>query len=515
MNSPNPMINEISLPKEKRRWLSKTLCILFLAVSVILFFAAKWYIAKFGDVGFDSILSTLGNLKGAPTTDIVANVSLRIVIPSVLVLFVFIFVLFFFPKNKSFSITIKNKTFNILPIKHWCSVVISVVLALLLLLNAASTSGLTRYVHSMVAKSEIFEEKYVDPMSAGLEFPEEKRNLIYIFLESMETTYFSKEEGGALEYNIIPELYDLAEENISFSHNDGIGGLYAPNGASWTIAAMTAHTSGVPLKAPPTFEQNNYGKDEFLPGINNLADVLSANGYYQSLMVGSDSGFANRDVYYKQHGTDKIYDLYTAQKSGILPSEDYKVWWGMEDKYLFDYAKRELKEISKGDKPFAFTMLTVDTHFENGYVCSKCGKKYEEQYENVMSCSSKQVYEFVEWLKKQDFYENTTIVIAGDHLTMDARYIGRNVSPDYDRRVYNCILNSAVSGTNYKNREATTFDMFPTTLAAIGVKIPGERLGLGTNLFSNKKTLAEEMGYFDFNTQIAMNSEYYNKNFLK
>ena len=69
-----------------------------------------------------------------------------------------------------------------------------------------------------VSKSEIFEEKYVDPMSVNLEFPKEKRNLIYIFLESMETTYFSKEEGGALEYNIIPELYDLAEENISFSN---------------------------------------------------------------------------------------------------------------------------------------------------------------------------------------------------------------------------------------------------------------------------------------------------------
>ena len=34
--------------------------------------------------------------------------------------------------------------------------------------------------------------------------------------------------------------------------------------------------------------------------------------------------------------------------------------------------------------------------------------------------------------------------------------------------------------------------MFPTTLAALGVKIPGDMLGFGVNLFSDKKTLLEE-----------------------
>ena len=39
-----------------------------------------------------------------------------------------------------------------------------------------------------------------------------------------------------------------------------------------------------------------------------------------------------------------------------------------------------------------------------------------EQYKNVISCSSKRVYAFVQWLKQQDFYENTTIIIAGGHI---------------------------------------------------------------------------------------------------
>ena len=37
-------------------------------------------------------------------------------------------------------------------------------------------------------------------------------------------------------------------------------------------------------------------------------------------------------------------------------------------------------------------------------------------------------------------------------------------------------------------------DLFQTTLAAMGTKIDGDRLGLGTNLYSDKETLAERYG---------------------
>ena len=47
--------------------------------------------------------------------------------------------------------------------------------------------------------------------------------------------------------------------------------------------------------------------------------------------------------------------------------------------------------------------------------------------------------------------------------------------------------------TNDK-RTYTTFDAFPTTLAARGADIEGNRLGLGTNLFSSTQTLSERFG---------------------
>jgi phosphoglycerol transferase len=185
----------------------------------------------------------------------------------------------------------------------------------------------------------------------------------------------------------------------------------------------------------------------------------------------------------------------------------------MEDKYLFEYAKEELTEISQKDQPFAFTMLTVDTHHVGGYFCEYCENEHEEQYENVMSCSSRQVLEFVEWLEQQPFYENTTIVITGDHLSMDKGYFNRNVDEDYTRRNYNCFINAAVDTRFDDNRQFSALDMFPTTLAAMGCTIEGEYLGLGVNLFSGKPTLIEQMGYERFDRQLTMSSDYYAEKF--
>ena len=45
--------------------------------------------------------------------------------------------------------------------------------------------------------------------------------------------------------------------------------------------------------------------------------------------------------------------------------------------------------------------------------------------------------------------------------------------------------------SNIKNRKFSSYDMFPTMLAAMNCEIKGERLGFGVNLFSGEKTLCE------------------------
>ena len=51
-------------------------------------------------------------------------------------------------------------------------------------------------------------------------------------------------------------------------------------------------------------------------------------------------------------------------------------------------------------------------------------------------------------------------------------------------------------------------DNFPTTLASLGVEISGNRLGLGTNLFSSEETLIETYGKEQVNTGLKMKSQF-------
>ena len=462
-------------------------------------FLACWYRNTYGDLGFDSVLYTVFSDLGGVQSGLVASLAVKALLPGVLC------------TVGSVGFLFRGKR------KDSAAMAISGALTLALVMGGAMTCGMHRYIYDLFHESAIFEEEYVDPEEVEIAFPEEKRNLIYIFLESMETTYFSDELGDDGEEGLIPELYELAEENVNFSEDSDVGGFLPVNGTTWTIGAMVGQTAGIPLKTPDDVEdwQNGYGTEgEFLPGITNLGDILEENGYYQSLMVGSVCSFGGRKVYYETHGVDKIYELRTARADGIVPS-NYFVWWGIEDKYLFEYAKQELTEIAAREEPFAFTMLTVDTHHIGGYVCTECGNEHDEQYENVISCSSRQVDEFVEWIQDQPFYADTTIIIVGDHPSMDNGYFERNVESEEPRRLYNCIINPAqtVDADVTKNREFCTLDMFPTTLAAMGCEIEGERLGLGTNLFSGEETLIEEMGYDRFNDQISQRSDYYAEEF--
>lgn len=242
-----------------------------------------------------------------------------------------------------------------------------------------------------------------------------------------------------------------------------------------------------------------------------IGDVLNNEGYNQEFMIDSDGKFAGRSSYFSGHGGYSIFDYYTAIDKGYIPN-DYVVWWGYEDKKLFEYEKENISDLTQNDEPFNFTMLTVDTHFTGGYLCDLCGDDYQDQYSNVISCASRQVTEFVEWLKEQNFYEDTTIVIAGDHLTMDSDYISRRGADEFDRRTYFTIINGkAINEQNNIDRIYTTLDLYPTTLAATGVNIEGNKLGLGTNLYSGEKTLIEKYGEDYLDVELLKDSKLYKK----
>ena len=484
-------------------------CILMIIISVlgfILYNLGNWVLDTWGLLSIDEIIFHLKVPLDGTNSDVVLDGINACVPLAVLVLFLSIFLI----------IGLRNK--------HGKCMIALFLVAVIACGSAGRAAyevydelDVKEYLVSQKKESHFIEQNYVDPRTTKITFPEQKRNLIYIYLESMESTFASKEDGGGLDFNCIPELTKLAEENTNFSNTDKLGGGYPAYGGTWTMAGIFSQTSGIPIKNSEQTDDVNATLAEqssFSSQARNLEDIFADEGYNQCFMIGSDATFGGRRAYFESHGKGQteICDYNTAKENGQIP-EDYYVWWGYEDQKLFANAQEKLTELSSKDEPFNFTMLTVDTHFEDGYVCEQCQNEFgDNQYANVMACSSRQVDAFVKWIQQQPFYENTTIVISGDHLTMDSDFCN-DVSEDYERSVYNVFINLPegldTSFEKTHSREFATLDMFPTTLAAMGVTIEGDRLALGVNLFSDEQTLTEQYGRKGLDKELMKKSKFY------
>lgn len=81
------------------------------------------------------------------------------------------------------------------------------------------------------------------------------------------------------------------------------------------------------------------------------------------------------------------------------------------------------------------------------------------------------------------------------------------------RTIYNCFINTSFAKKEIREnfRDFWMADLFPSTLSALGADIEGNQLGLGVNLFSDKKTLAEKMGVKNLSMELAKYSMFYKR----
>ena len=489
----------------------------FILITIALFIVClpTYIFNSFGHMDLEQIVF-LFNSDGAGADLSAVSDYFKFAIPRILVTYVIWFVIYIIYKKFETKINSWNWLNNIkyfvktpkFMSKSASKIVVVTVLLALFLNQQFNVSG---YIFNSQETTYLYELNYVDPNDVEISFPQEKRNLIYIVLESMNTNFSDIEIDGEVT-NLIPNIEALAKKNVSFSHHESFGGFQHLKGMTWTVASLVGQTSGVPLNVP--LKNNSYGKNgHFLPGLTTLGQILENNGYANYFLMGSDANFGGRLSYFETHGNYEIYDTNYLKEVGYIP-EDYDVFWGMEDLKLFDVAKTKLLEISESNEPFNFTMLTVDTHYPKGYVDETCALPYDSDYANAIACSDLKIIEFVTWLQAQDFYENTTVILTGDHETMNNEFLSQSV--EAEKRMYNTFLNLPfeVEDDVLVNRNFSALDMFPTTIASLGAEIQGDRLGLGSNLFSGRKTLIEKLGVEYINEEFGKKSELYNFSFF-
>ena len=496
--------------KKFKKILNKSLFIILLACSNILlciYYYLKTYI---GDISFFQLYY---HIENGGSGSLATSGSFYIVLSGILYCIPFLLILIIieiliFTRWKKYKLAIKSKKsekkFNILPTifsKYRTTiVVIMTIFSLYILFDHVHYKD---YLDTQKTTTDIYEKYYIDTNKVDISFSGEKRNLIYIYMESMESSLFSKKNNGYFEKSRIPGLEELAKENINFSNNSGLGGMYDADG--YTISALFSSTSSTPIMAD--CENNCYKHKEILSKVRTIGDVLTNEGYNVEYIQGTDATFAGFKKYLTKHSKPYILDYNEAIKRKYVDKDYYK-WWGIEDKKLFEISKKEITNLAQDNKPFAVTIVTMDTHFPDGYLDEDCKEEFDDKMSNAYLCSSNKVSNLVKWIKKQDFYDDTMIVITGDHKTMQKQYIS---NPKYERSVYNVFINSKKENVNTKNRIVTNFDMYPTVISGLGGDVKGDRIGFGTNLFSNSKTIPEIIGFDTFSKEKLKPSKYYDK----
>ena len=307
------------------------------------------------------------------------------------------------------------------------------------------------------------------------------KNLVYIYLESVERTY--------LDENIFPGLMPNLRriETVSLSFTD----IWQIVGSNWTIGGMVSSQCGIPLFIP-SGPNSMVGINRFLPEATCMGDILSANGYELSYLGGSRLAFAGKGNFYKTHGFTQVEGF--DELIGKLSDTSYHSDWGLYDDTLFDILKQRFNELSTAETPFGLFALTLDTHSPNGHVSTYCNDvKYKDGLNpilNAVHCSDKMVAEVYDYITKHESFGNTLLVIASDHLAM------RNTAyDDLGKRKRRNLLLISGEGLAPKNiaKLGALIDVSPTVLNLLGADNQG--LGFGRDLLGVEDTLSERLNY--------------------
>lgn len=336
------------------------------------------------------------------------------------------------------------------------------------------------YIADQVEDSSYFAEQYL-PFEATRIVPREPRNLILIYLESIEATY---SDAALFERDLLRPLNELP--GLSFADFQQVPGT------SWTTGGLVGTQCGVPLKnvfsATSTDEKtenrelNRLGKlfAQFLPRATCLGDILAQQGYRSTFIGGASSLFAGKGTFLREHGYDEVFGREELLAAGLT---DELNAWGFHDDAVFAFAKRKVSELHSAGQPFNLTLLSVDTHGPDGFVSPTCAARGAEDFAAVVSCTAEQTAEFVGFLDEAGYLADTRVVIIGDHLAMRNPVTDR-LQQAPERTIFNRFIGHDLPAPN---RETIVhFDLLPSILHVLGMPVEGGRLGLGYSGFDEQ-----------------------------
>lgn len=314
----------------------------------------------------------------------------------------------------------------------------------------------------------------------------EGRHLFMIQVESLQNFTIGRSIDGQ---EITPNLNELIKESAYFSN------VFQQIGAGTTSdAEWIANTGLYPEGMVPTVNSLN-GEE-----VPSLARILENEGYGSATYHADDLGFWNRNVLYPVLGYQEVYS------SEEIPNLE-TVGYGPSDKVLFDFVLDKLPGQLEKHGRFYSNIVTVTSHtpfvlpeemqhldLPDSYVDA-----YTGNYLQSIRYADEQIGNFIKDLKKEGLYDESLIVIFGDHSGLhgspvtpeDELLLEEFIGHPYTMKDRFTIPLIMAGGNLFEGHEMTRLggqiDIMPTILALLG--IDAETKVLGHNLFEYKKNL--------------------------
>ena len=223
----------------------------------------------------------------------------------------------------------------------------------------------------------------------------DKPNVLLVIWESLPAKAIEKLGG---QKDVVYNFNSLTNEGLLFTN-------YYSNGDR-TDKGLIAILSGY-------YPQPNTSIIKIPSKVNSLP-ILSENmydlGYESSFYYGGDLNFANMASYLYGKKISNFID------GSFFDKDNWNSKWGAHDEYLLDKLLSDTND-RKSEKPFFNTILTLTSHepfeFPGEY---KFGKNNNiDKFKSSLAYTDKCLGDFIEKAKKQDWWDDTLIVIMADH----------------------------------------------------------------------------------------------------
>lgn len=296
------------------------------------------------------------------------------------------------------------------------------------------------------------------------------KNVIMIQVESLGGFAMNQKVNNK---SVTPNLDKLSGDEQFFPNT-----RFMIGGGHSSDADFVANTSFFPLMDAATFVL--YGRDDF----TSLPKVLTANGYSAYAYHGYNRNFWNRDVAINSLGYQKFYAADNYSKGPLINM-------GLNDG---DFLNETAEYIKKQPKPsFSFVItLTAHVPFEITDQTKELGIKNEDYPNQVggylenINYTDRMLGNFFEKLKADGLYDDSLIVVYGDHVPVLPPFTAGTIEYDptsiQGKEVPLIVkLPNDTAGHKYEDKGAH-IDIMPTVLDLMGVQT--STLMFGQSLFA-------------------------------